>query len=150
MGRGDVFEQAVAGVVEELAFLFFLDGFDGEAELLLDLIERVAEEVGDFGLDVDDGGDGIEDKLAGLLVIVDERIGDGLFVFLIADDFDGIFIDDAIDAEGAGFEGLPVEKANEPARGNGAVLGRGFGDVGELECGAFAESVLGGFGHWVS
>ena len=57
---GGVGEQAVLLVVDELALLALLDGLDGEAELLSDLVVRDAVEVGDARVDVEDRVDGAE------------------------------------------------------------------------------------------
>ena len=144
---GDVVQKAVTFIVEQLAFLSFLDGLDGEANLFANLIEWITEEIGDSGLDISDGGDGVEAVLARLFVVIHEGLWDSLFVFLVTDDFDGTFVDDFVDSEGAGLEGLPIEEADEPAGRDGTVLGRGLGDICELKSCLFAKHVLCGFCH---
>ncbi len=145
--RGDVIEQAVVGVVDELVFLIFFDVFDVEAQLFADLIEGIGVNVGDARVDVDDGGDAAEGVLAGFRVIVDVGVGERFLVFLTTDDVGSGIIDDAVHAEGACFERLPVEQANEPAGSDRTVLRRSFGDVGELKGGAVAQGVMCGVWH---
>ena len=67
-------EQAVLRVVDQLALLALLDGLDGQAQLLLDLVVRAAVEVGDAGVDVEHGGDRAQDVLARVLLVVDEGL----------------------------------------------------------------------------
>lgn len=53
--RGRLGEQAVFGVVDEFAFLTFLDGLDGQAQLLGDLVVRAGVQVRDPGVDIQQG-----------------------------------------------------------------------------------------------
>ena len=48
-------QQADVGVVDEFVFLAFAEGFDGEAELVLDLVDGVVVQVGDAGVDLQYG-----------------------------------------------------------------------------------------------
>ena len=72
--RRSVGEQAIFGIVDQLAFLAFLDLFDQQPQLFLNLIEWMAVQVGDAGLHVEHGGDRIEEVLARLLVIIDKSL----------------------------------------------------------------------------
>src|ERR1700734_1200092 len=50
LGEIGVAQQADVGVVDELIFLAFAQGLDGQAELVLDLVHRVVVQVGDPGV----------------------------------------------------------------------------------------------------
>jgi len=126
----DIFQQAVFGIVDELAFLAFFYVFHGEAQLFANLIIGIAVEVGDASVDVEHDGNGAEGVLAGLFFVVEKAFRQRFFIFLTADDVQEFFFDYAVDAECAGFERFPVQQAHQPARGNRAILWRRFGDVG--------------------
>ena len=82
LGEVAVVEQAEVGVVDELVFLAFAQGVDGELELVLGLVHRVVVEVGDAGVDAQDGLRDAELVLAWVQLVVDERAGQGGFALV--------------------------------------------------------------------
>ncbi len=135
----DLGQQAVVGVVDQLAFLVLLDGLDGQAQLFLDLVMRAAVEVGDARVHIQNGGDGVEEVLARLLLVV--HIGARqLVVFLLgrAGDLDGLRVLDAVEAVDARLHRRPLQQVRQPARADGRKLGNGFGCVGQLPRGVVA------------
>ena len=95
-----------------------------QTQLLPDLVERVAVEVGDLRRDVQDGRNRVQRVLARLLFVIGERRGQRVLLVRLADDFDGVVVRDAVDPQRARFERLPVQEAHQPARRDGAVLRR--------------------------
>src|ERR1700730_6655632 len=75
LGGRYVFQQTVVTVVDELAFLAFLDVFDHQAELFADLIVRIAVEIGNAGLYVEHGRYGAERVFSGFLFVLDVGFG---------------------------------------------------------------------------
>ena len=69
--RRDAGEKAVLAVVDELAFLPLLHPLDQQAELLLNLIEGLAIEVRDARLNVEDGGNRLEEIFARIVDVID-------------------------------------------------------------------------------
>ena len=67
-------QQAVFGVVDQLAFLALLHPFDQQSKLFLNLVERLAVEVGDARLHVENGGDRLEKIFARVLFVIDEGL----------------------------------------------------------------------------
>ena len=55
LGQVGVVEQPVAGTVEQFVLLALAHRLDGEAELLLDLVHGVVEQIGDTGVDAQRG-----------------------------------------------------------------------------------------------
>src|SRR5258708_972278 len=101
---------------------------DGQAQLFLDLVMRAAVEVGDARVHIQDGGDGVEEVLARLLLVV--HIGARqLVVFLLgrAGDLDGLRVLDAVEAVDARLHRRPLQQVRQPARADGRKLGNGFG-----------------------
>ena len=71
----DLRQQAVLGAVDQLEFLAFLDRLDGQPQLLGDLVVRAGVEVGDPGVDIEQGGDGAQRVLARAGLVVDVGLG---------------------------------------------------------------------------
>lgn len=128
---GHLRQQAVVGVVDQFAFLVFLDGLDGQAQLFLDLVVRAAVQVGDAGVDVKDGRDGIEEVLARIFFVVD--VGARQLVFFFAGgagDLDRFRIFHLVEAVNARFHRHPLQQVGEPARADGFELRRRLGGIG--------------------
>ena len=126
-------QQAVVGIVDQLAFLVFLDGFDRQAQLFLDLVVRAAVQVGDAGMDVEHGGDRVEVQLARIFLVVD--VGAGQLVFFLArgaGDLDRFRIVDLVEAIDARFHRHPLQQMRQPARTDGLQLRGRLGGVGKL------------------
>ena len=68
-------EQAELAVVDQLVLLGLLEGLDGEAQLLLGLVHRLVEQVGDARVDLQHGLGDAELELAGGGLVVDEGAG---------------------------------------------------------------------------
>jgi hypothetical protein len=62
--RRDIGQNAVIRVEDELALLALLDLFDQQAKLFLDLIVRLVIEIGDAGLDIENGRDRVQEIFA--------------------------------------------------------------------------------------
>jgi hypothetical protein len=131
-------QQAVIGVVDELAFLAFLHHLDGEAELLADLVVRVAVQIRHARVHIQHGGDLAQRVLAWLLFVIDERFGQLPFVLRSTVDGDGHVASHAVDAERAGFHRRPRQQPHQPARCDDAQRRDRLCRIGELSCGAVA------------
>ena len=136
-------EQAVFGVVDQLAFLALLHPLDQQAELFLNLVERLAVEVGDARLHVEDGGDRLEEILARVRIVVDEglrqiRIAVARRAALDVSCGDLLLLD-PIEAEDARFDRRPGEEVDQPARRDAAPLRARLGRIGELARRPFAQ-----------
>ena len=137
---GDLGQQAVVGVVDEFAFLVFLDRLDRQAQLLLDLVVRAAVQVGDTGVHVQHGADGVQEKFAGMLFVFDEGAGQLVFGFAGgAGDLDRLGVLDLVQAVDTGFHRHPLQQVREPAGADGGKLGNGLGGIGKLPCCAVAQ-----------
>ncbi|MCY1518706.1 hypothetical protein D9M68_534300 [compost metagenome] len=124
-------QQAVVGVVDELALLVLLDRLDREAQLLLDLVVRAAVQVGDAGVHVEHGAHGIQVVLARVLFVVDEGARQLVLFFARgAGDLDRLGVLDLVDAVDARFHRHPLQQVRQPARADGLELGNGLGGVG--------------------
>ena len=134
-------DQPVIRAVDQLAFLMLLDGLDGEPELLLDLVVRAGVQVGDPGVHVQDGGHRVQDVLARVLLVVDERRRQRGFVVVTADDVDLFRVLDLVHPVDARLHRDPGQQVHQPPRGDRRHLRHGLGDIGEIPCGGIAESV---------
>ncbi|KJR74497.1 hypothetical protein VS28_18615, partial [Vibrio cholerae O1 biovar El Tor] len=133
-------QQAVIGVVDEFAFLVFLDGLDGQAQLFLDLVVRTAVEVGDAGVHVQHGADGVQEILARLLLVLDEGARQLVLGFARgARHLDVFGILDLVQAVDACFDRRPLQQMRQPARADGGKLGYGLGRIGQLPCAVVAQ-----------
>ena len=147
MRRRGVGEQAVVLVVDELALLALLHLLDEEAELLLDLVEGVAVEVGHARLHVEHGRHRVEEVLARVLVVVDEGLGQvGVAVARRAaldvrrgGGGGAARLLDLVEAVDAGLDGRPRQERDQPARGDAAPLRARLGGVRKLSCGTFGQ-----------
>ena len=126
----DVGQKAVVRVVDQLGFLTFLDGFDGQAELFLDLVVRAAVQIGNAGMHIKNGGDGIEEIFTRLLVVIDIGLRQFGFVTLRASDADITRIFDGIQAVDTGLNRQPLQQMHQPARADGGQLGGSLGRIG--------------------
>ena len=84
-----VVKQSDLAVVEHLELLPLAQGFDGETQLLLSLVHRVVEQVGDPGVDLQDGLRDGQLVLARLELIVHERPGQHLLALVTGRQLDG-------------------------------------------------------------
>jgi hypothetical protein len=126
-------QQAVVGVVDQLAFLVFLDGLDGQAQLFLDLVVRAAVEVGDAGVHIQHGGDRVQEVLARLGVVVHKGARQLVLVLLGgAGDLDVLRVLDLVEAVDAGLHRHPLQQMGQPARRDGGQLRCGLGGIGKL------------------
>ena len=139
---GDVGQQAVIAVVDQFVLLPLLDRLDGQPQLFLDLVVRAAVQVRNTGVHVENGGDGAEEVLARLLLVVDEGLRQFGLVALGTGDLHVARVLDLVQAVDAGFDGQPLQQVRQPARRNGRKLRDGLGGVGELPCGDIAQGGL--------
>jgi len=138
-------EQPVLLVVDELALLTLLHLFDQKAQLLLNLIEGMAVEVGHARLHVENGGHRVEEVLARGLLVVDEGLGQVRITVARRAAFDvggrrggrPARLLHPVEAVYAGLDRRPGQKRNQPARGDTAPLRARLGGVRELPCRAF-------------
>jgi phosphate uptake regulator len=79
----DIVEQTVVGIVEQFALLLLLDTFNEQAQLLANLIERTAEQIGDPCVNVEHRIDAAEPVRTRLLLILD-KCGDQSRLILVA------------------------------------------------------------------
>ena len=134
-------EEAVVGVVDELALLALFHHLDEDVELLADLVHRAAVQIGDAGLHLQRRRDGAERVLARLLFVVDahdrERVAVGRAA-LDADPCLAAFLH-LVHAVRAGLDRGPRQQAHEPARRDAHPLRRRLGGVCELTSGRLAQ-----------
>lgn len=141
---GHLRQQAVVGVVDEFAFLVFLDGLDGQAQLFLDLVMRAAVQVRNAGMHIQNRADRVEEKLTRLLVAIDKcerQLVLGLACG--AGDLDRLRVFDGVEAKDASFHRHPLQQVGQPARRNGGQLRSGFGGVGQLARSVVAKRGVG-------
>jgi hypothetical protein len=133
-GRG-VFQETVVLVVDELELLLLLDRLDHQAQLLFELIVRMAVEVRDPGVHPDDGLDRAQHVLPRLLHVVDPRGVERLFGLRRADDGDGgVVVLGAIHRGRRRPRPDPREEFRQPARRDDRGLDDGLVRGGELTC----------------
>src|SRR5258708_18376020 len=102
-----ILQQAIVGIVDELALLTLLDLFDRQAELLADLIVGMAIEVGDSGMYVNHRGDRAQRILPRLLLVVDKGLRQLTLIACSACDLDVTLILDLIDPVGSRLHRYP-------------------------------------------
>ena len=110
----------------------FLDSLDRQAQLLFDLILRTAVEIGNAGVDIEDGRDGAQKILARCLLVVDERLRQLRLAAFVTGDLDLIGIADAVASIDTGFHRHPLQQMDQPAWGDGRELGYRLGGIREL------------------
>jgi hypothetical protein len=135
--RGDLGQQAVLRVVDQLGLLALLDGLDRQAQLLGDLVMRAGVQIRHPGVHVEQGGDGSQGQLAGAGLVVDVGLGQRVFEVLPADlgvDLDTLGVDHAVDAVDAGLDRNPAQQVQQKPRGDGVKLRDGLGGIGQLPC----------------
>ena len=134
LGIRHVLQQAVVVVVDELAFLAFAQALHREGKLLLDLVVGRTEDIRHLCVDIDDGGDRVEDVFARLLLIVDEALRDGVALgFGTAKHFQRrIAFLYAVDAVDTGIQALEFQKSGEPFRRQQPELRFGFRYICQL------------------
>ena len=131
----------LVGIVDQFGFLLFLHLFDQQAELFLDLIDRVAVVIGNTGLHIQHRGDRIEPIFIRLFFVRNEGLGQ----FGIATEtalnrrrgVDGRLLN-AIEAIDAGFHRNPRQERGLPARRDAGPLRPCLGGIGELARGLLA------------
>ena len=74
LGIRHILQQTVVVVVDELALLPFAQTFHRQCELFLGLIVRRTEDIRHLRIDVDDGGDRVEDVFARLGLVIHESL----------------------------------------------------------------------------
>jgi len=84
-----VVQQADVRVVDELVLLSLAQRLDREAELLVDLVHRLVEQVGDPGVHLEHGLGDVQFVLAGPGVVVGERPGQVGLALVPGSDLDG-------------------------------------------------------------
>ena len=128
---GDLGQQAVIRVVDQLAFLVLLDGLDGQTQLLLDLVMRAAVEVRDTGMHIQHGADGVQEKFARLRFVLDKSARQLVLMGLgSAGHPDLLRVLDLVEPVDAGLDRHPLQQVRQPARADGGKLGNGLGGVG--------------------
>jgi hypothetical protein len=128
---GDLGQQAVVRIVDQFAFLVFLDRLDRQAQLLLDLVVRAAVQVRHAGVHVEDRRHGVQVVLARIVFVVD--IGARQLVFGFARgarDADRFRIPDLVETVDAGFDRGPLQQVRQPARADGLELRNRLGGIG--------------------
>src|SRR5271166_807318 len=111
---GNVIQKSVVSVGEELTLLLLFNVFDNDPQLLSNLIVRIAEKIGDAGVDVEDSVDAAQPILPRLLQIFGISRRQSCLVDLAAGGFDRLALIDAVQSEGSGLERLPIQKTNQP------------------------------------
>ena len=132
-------DQPVVRADDQLALLVLLDRLDGQPQLFLDLVVRARVQVGDPGVHVQDRGHRVEDVLARVLLVVDERGRQRRFVVVAADDVDLFRVLDLVHPVDAGLDRNPGQQVHQPPRGDRRHLRHGLGDIGEIPCRRITE-----------
>ncbi len=117
---------------------------DQEAQLLLHLVERLAVEIGDAGLHVEDGGHRLEEILARRVDIIDEgfrQVGVAVARRAALDVGRRPFarLPDRVQAEDAGLDRSPGQEIDQPAWRDPAPLRPRLGRVRKLPRRALAQ-----------
>ena len=139
---GNAVQESVVGIVEQFPLLALFHVLNQKAKLLRSLFVRFAEKIRDARVNVKHRVDGAQFVFLRVLFILDIRFRQGAFVDLAARDIDRFALVDAVAAKRAGFERLPVQQTNQPARCDGSILRGGLGDVGQLKRSLFAQSLM--------
>ena len=121
--RIDIIEQAIVGVVDQLALLALFDLFHGQPQLLPDLVVRMTKEIRDAGVNIHHGRDRTQRIFTRSLHIVDKGLGQCTFIARSAGDFDVRIVLDLVDSVGTRFDRNPAEQLHQPARSNGRQAG---------------------------
>jgi hypothetical protein len=132
-----IIQEPVVGIVEQFVLLLFLHTLDQQAQLLTNLIVGVAEQIGDAGMNIENGIDAAEPVFAGLFEILNKGGSERRLVRVVAGRFDRLGLIDLVDPEGAGLKRLPIQKPNQPARCNGSELRSSLGYICKLKCSIF-------------
>src|SRR5947209_12644391 len=69
-GGGNAAEQAIIGVVDYFPFLPFLHGFDSQAQLLAQLVDRIVVDIRNAGMHTQDSLHYIQRILVGSVLII--------------------------------------------------------------------------------
>lgn len=129
----DVMKQTIILVVDQLGFLLFLHLFDQETNLFLNLVNGIALQIRDAGLNIQHGGDRVHGIFEGSGVKVNEGFRQVLVVFGAALYISCVLrILDAVEAVDARFHCYPRQKRRQPARGDSRPLGMGLDGMREL------------------
>ena len=110
---GHLCEQSVLRVVDQLGLLAFLDGLDGQSQLLGDLVVRARVQVGDPGVHVEQRRDRAQRVLARAGLVVDVGLGQrvlGPGAALVGVDGHLLGVDHPVDAVDAGLDRHPAEQ----------------------------------------
>jgi hypothetical protein len=134
-----VIQQAVVRIVEQFALLLFLDALNQQPQLLAHLIVRIAEKIGDAGMNIEDRIDAAQPVFPRLVLVIDKSGSKWTRLRGRRSTRSTFALIHFVEPERSGLKRLPVEQANQPARRDGPELRSSLGNICELKCRFFAQ-----------
>ena len=95
--------------VEKFALLLLLYAFNQQAQLLAYLVIRIAKEIGNAGVYVENRIDAAQSVFSWRGFILNERRGQGRFIFMPAERLNYLALIDFVQSKGSRFKGLPIQ-----------------------------------------